>query len=125
MKKGKNASTLHILFDNLYNSHRILQYKDDTIKFTTKVALRHAILNTIYAHNLPFSCKQSSDSRNSIFGVASRWEFENITYTPAGAVDFSLIRSTQTISGAHPASNLMQTRGSIPTGNANGALANQ
>jgi hypothetical protein len=49
VKKGKNVSTLHIFFDNVYNSHCILQYRNDTIKFTPKVALRHAILNTIYA----------------------------------------------------------------------------
>ena len=39
VKEVKNASTLHIYFDNLYNSHRILQYEDDTMKFTPQVAL--------------------------------------------------------------------------------------
>jgi len=72
-----------------------------------------------------FACKQSSDSPNSIIGAVPRWESENIIYTPAGAVDFSLIRSTQTISAAHPASYSVQTGSSIPEGNANGALANQ
>jgi len=49
-----------------------------------------------------------------------------ILFTPLdGVVDFSLIRSTQTISGAHPASYSMQRGGSIPEGNANGTLANQ
>jgi hypothetical protein len=67
-KEREKFSTLHIFFDNLYNSHCILQYKNDTIKFTPKVALRHAILNMIHAYNLLFACKQCRGSRNGILG---------------------------------------------------------
>jgi hypothetical protein len=125
VKKRKNASTLHTFFDNLYNSHRILQCK--TIQsnlhrrphYDTRYRIQY--MHTAYC----LHASNPATAPNSIFGAVPRWETEKIIYNPAGAVDFFVIRSTQTISGAHPASYSMQTGGSIPEGNAHGALANQ
>lgn len=124
-KEREKFSTLHIFFDNLYNLHCILQYKNDTIKFTPKVALRHAILYMIYAYNLLFACKQCRESRNGILGIGSRWESEKYyLHRGWGSRFFSYPKHPDHL-WAHPASYSMQRRGSIPEGNANGALANQ
>jgi hypothetical protein len=56
------------------------------------------------------------DVRDRSVGIATGYRLDGGVQFPAGARDFSLFRSVQAGSGAHPASYKTATRGSLPVG---------
>jgi hypothetical protein len=61
---------------------------------------------------LIFKVPGNPGSRDSSVGMATGWT-AGVRF-PAGARDFSFLRSIQDCSGAHPASYPMDTKGSFP-----------